>query len=109
MGQYVKLLIKMRREHPGFRMRTAGEIAANIRFMDNLPPGLIAYTIDGVKAGDSWKKILVCLNGSDTVQTVSGGSNNWFSFIRDNQAANTEIVHGDIKLQPRSCSILYVR
>lgn len=106
---YVKTLIKMRKDHPGFRMRTAAEIATNIRFIEKLSPGIIAYTIDAGKTGDSWKKILVCFNGTDTVQTVPGGSNNWFTFIRDNQAVAATILQGGIALQPHSCSILYIR
>lgn len=106
---YVKTLIKMRKDHPGFRMRTAAEIATNIRFIEKLSPGIIAYTIDAGKAGDSWKKILVCFNGTDTVQTVPGGTNNWFTFIRDNEAVAATILQGGIELQPHSCSILYIR
>ncbi|MEI9909114.1 MAG: type I pullulanase [Bacteroidota bacterium] len=35
----VKGLIKMRKEHPAFRMTTAEEIAKNIQFLDKLPCG----------------------------------------------------------------------
>ena len=106
--EYVKALIKMRKEHPAFRMSSAKEIADNIRFMDKLPPGLIAYTIDGAKLGDRWKKILVCFNGTNTLQTVSGGSNNWFSFISGNVLVTPKIIKGDITLEPYSCSLLYI-
>jgi pullulanase len=109
VNQYIKTLIKIRRDHPAFRLQTAGEIASFIRFAENLPAGVISYTINGLKAGDSWKKIWVCFNGTDTVQTVSGGGNNWFTFIRDNGAVKSEIVRGTIQLKPYSCSILYVR
>jgi len=107
--EYVKALIKMRKEHPAFRMRSGQDIAAAIRFLDKLPGGVVAYTIDGVKSGDKWKKILVCFNGTDTVQTVSAGNNNWYSFITDNQVVSPVMVNGKIKLLPRSCSILYVK
>jgi pullulanase len=62
--EYLKKLIKMRKEHPAFRMTTAKEIAEHIRFKDNMPPGLICYTINGEAVNDSWKKIMVILNGS---------------------------------------------
>ncbi len=107
--EYVKTLIKMRKEHPAFRMKTGADIATGISFYKSLPDNLIVYTIDGAKAGDSWKKILVCLNGSNTVQTVSGGSLNWNTFIRDNKLSEPVKIKGSIQLQPHSCSILYVK
>ena len=61
---YVKALIALRKSHPAFRMQEASQIAANIKFLENLPPGLIAYTINGAAVKDNWKKILVVFNGS---------------------------------------------
>lgn len=107
--EYVKTLIKMRKEHPAFRMKTAAGIATGISFYKSLPGNVIVYTLDGAKAGDSWKKILVCLNGSNTVQTVSGGSLNWNTFIRDNELTESAKLKGSIQLQPHSCSIFYVK
>lgn len=104
---YVKSLIKMRKEHPAFRMTQAAAIASGIRFFEKLPAGVVGYTIDGAKTGDKWKKILVFYNGSDTVQTVSAGPGNWTSFIRDNRVLPPATTRGTISLQPHSCSILY--
>jgi len=61
---YVKALIKLRKEHPAFRMKDATQIKDNIRFIDNTPAGTVAYTINGEAVGDRWKKILVVLNGT---------------------------------------------
>ena len=108
MFGYVKDLVKMRKEHPAFRMKNAASIATYIRFLDKLPGGVVAYTIDGAKTGDKWKKILVCFNGTDTVQTVLAGNNNWFSFIRDNRVVSPESEKGKLNLKPRSCSIFYI-
>lgn len=105
---YVKGLIRLRKEHPAFRMRTAKEISTAIHFQEKLPPGVIMYTIDGMLSRDRWKKILVCFNGSDKVQTVSAGTNNWFTFIRDNQFVSQKILNGELSLQPHSCSLLYI-
>jgi pullulanase len=67
---YVKALVRMRKEHPGFRMTTARQIAENIRFLDGFPQGMVAYTINGEAAGDSWKKILVLLNGTNIEHSI---------------------------------------
>ena len=107
--QYTRGLIRMRREHPAFRMTSAKDIAANIRFEENLPPGVIVYTIRGSAAGDRWKQIRVCFNGSDTMRRVSAGEGNWSTFIRDNRIAAGEEWKGSLELAPFSCTILYMQ
>jgi pullulanase len=106
---YVRALVRMRREHAAFRMRRASDIAAAIRFRENLPPGLVAYGIDGSRVRDKWKKIFVCYNGSGKEQTIRLDPGTWNSFIRDNRIQPTWFtVKGDIILKPSSCSIFYI-
>ncbi len=106
---YTRALIRMRRDHRAFRLPTAALIGQCIRFQTGLPDGVIAYTIDGAKAGDSWKKILVCFNGTNTMKRVAVGSGNWISFIRNNQLLANEKRKGALELSPRSCSIIYIK
>ena len=75
--QFIKSLIQIRRTHPAFRMQTAQEIATNLNFEENLPPGIIAYTINGAAVGDSWKKIWVAYNGKQTPQTITLPKGTW--------------------------------
>jgi pullulanase len=60
---HVKKLLQLRKAHPAFRMTTARQVSSHIRFLD-MPAGVVAYTIDGAAVNDSWKKILVVLNGN---------------------------------------------
>jgi pullulanase len=55
--------LQLRKAHPAFRMTTARQVSSHIRFLD-MPAGVVAYTIDGAAVNDSWKKILVVLNGN---------------------------------------------
>jgi pullulanase len=75
--QFIKSLIQIRRTHPAFKMQTAQEIATNLNFEENLPPGIIAYTINGAAVGDSWKKIWVAYNGKQTPQTITLPKGTW--------------------------------
>jgi len=75
--QYIQSLIKIRRSHPAFRMQTAAHIAKYLVFQNNLPEGIIAYTLNGAAVGDSWKKIWVAFNGSQNNQTVQLPAGNW--------------------------------
>jgi len=75
--QFIKSLIQIRRAHPAFRMQTAKEIATNLNFEENLPTGIIAYTINGAAVGDTWKKIWVAYNGKQTPQTITLPKGTW--------------------------------
>jgi pullulanase len=103
---YVQYLIKMRKDHPAFRMKTAKEIAANIRFRENAEAGTIVYEINGKAVGDKWKKILVCFNGTGKNKPVVTGKN-LKSFILNNQVVQQETVMGEMIMKPYSCTILF--
>ncbi|MEI9956232.1 MAG: type I pullulanase, partial [Ferruginibacter sp.] len=66
---YVQALVKMRKAHPAFRMATAAQIQANLKFLP-APPGMIGYEINGAAVGDSWKTIQVWFNGNDKEQLL---------------------------------------
>jgi pullulanase len=68
--QFIKNLIQIRRLHPAFRMQTAAQIATHLQFENNQPAGIIAYSVNGAAVGDTWKKIWVAYNGSQTPQTL---------------------------------------
>ncbi len=106
---YVKALIKMRKDHPAFRMTTAKQIAANIDFDNGIQtaPGMICYMINGSAVGDKWKKVLIIFWGQGKAALTDLPPGKWKSYIRNN-ALSDEIVSGnEIGLAPYSCSILY--
>jgi pullulanase len=104
---YVKALIKMRKEHPAFRMTTAGQVATNLKFIDNLPGGVVAYTINGVAVNDNWKKIQVCFNGTGEIKDLPVEIKNGKVAILNNKIGGNEDVENTITLQPYSCSVFY--
>ena len=70
-------MIQIRRAHPAFRMQTAQQIATHLNFEEQLPSGIIAYTINGAAVGDRWKKIWVAYNGKQTPQTITLPKGTW--------------------------------
>ncbi len=107
--EYIRTMVHMRRAHPAFRMKDPALIARNIRFLPATATGVIAYTIDAAKLGDSWKKILVCLNGTSSLQNINAGSAHWTVFIKDNRPTAEQASRGLFTLKPYSCSIYYIR
>ncbi len=104
---YVKALIAMRKAHPAFRMVSAKDIANNLRFMDDQPVGVIAYTINGKAVKDKWNKIRVYFNGSGEEKTVRTGSAGWSVAIEHNELAKGQLTMQSITLKPYSCTVLY--
>lgn len=104
---YVHFLVQLRKTHPAFRLQTGEQISTLIRFTEQLPGGGIAYTIDGFKAGDSWKKILVCLNNSNQdIQWTS--AENWKPCIVSNSNyTGTPEAGNKLALNAYSCGIYY--
>lgn len=77
---YYKELIRLRKEHPAFRMTTAADIARNLKFdrIDSKKrPNLISFSLINNANGDSWKEIKVVFNGSERAQSVTVGKGEW--------------------------------
>jgi pullulanase len=106
--QYIRALIKMRKEHPAFRMRTAADIAAHLTFQVDTAPGVIAYQIDGRATNDSWKEIMVVFNGNAAAKIVKlpqdGG---WQTHIWNNRISRGRIRSSSMTLKPFSSAILF--
>lgn len=100
---YVKELIKIRKEHPAFRMTTAKQVAQNILFDQHVHERTIAYTINGEALEDSWKTIFIAFNGSDSVKEFSLPDGYW------KMAMDTGglIEPGKVQLKKYSAVILY--
>jgi len=103
---YVKGLIEMRKQHPAFRMKTAAQIAANIKFANKLPPGVVAYTINGAAVKDKWKKIFVIYNGSAKDENIALPAGNWFLFTDQNRISIKKVSQRTLA-KARACSIFY--
>jgi len=105
---YVKALIKMRKEHPAFRMNSAKSIRDNVKFYQNLPPGVVGYEINGSALNDSWKKVLVLFNGTNTEKEITLRETKWKQVIKNNFFPPKLIGEvNSILMNPFSCSIYY--
>ena len=102
--QFIKSLVQIRRAHPAFRMQTAQQIATNINFENNLPTGIIAYTINGAAVGDNWKKIWIAYNGSQTPQTLTLPKGTWKVGLSSNGSSK---IGNNFTLAGSSAVILY--
>ena len=80
--EFVKGLIKIRKEHPAFRMSSQQDISKNLKFTE-VNKNYICYTINAEAVGDSWKKIAVVLNGNGYGQKVKLPNGIWKVIVKD--------------------------
>jgi pullulanase len=106
--QFIRALVRMRAEHPAFRMRTAADIASHLRFQEDTTKGLIVYQLNGESVGDSWKKIMVVFNGSTTSKVINLPKvGAWHTHVWNNRISEGSIRSNTITINPYSASILY--
>ena len=100
--EYTKALIRLRKNYPVFRMHTASEIAQKLRFEENTPSGVLAYTIN-----DQAKRIWVAFNASSTSQQLKLPPGRWHTALAMDGSKKTHT--GSIQLAGHSAVILYLR
>lgn len=105
---YYEELIKLRKDHPAFRMSTTAEIQQNLKFFDT-NDSTIGYTISNNANGDKWKDIAVIINAGTEDTEVTLPSSNWTVVIEGEKAGKdfNKIVPGNkVVVSARTCMIL---
>ncbi len=103
---YVQLLIKIRKAHPAFTMRTAAQIKDNLHFFETVP-GVIGYQIDGTAVKDSWKQIQVWFNGTNVENTIEQPTKKIFKNAIENNCFVAPEPVDKLIMQPYSCTLIY--
>lgn len=81
--EYYKKLIRLRREHPAFRMTTAGEVEKNIVFDKVKADNVVSYSIKHHANGDEWSEIKLIFNGSGAPYAARIPKGSWFVIAED--------------------------
>lgn len=68
--EYYRKLIKLRKNHPAFRMPTSRMIRNHLKFFPVKANNLIGFQIAGNANGDTWQDILVFFNGNNQPMPV---------------------------------------
>jgi pullulanase len=75
--EYYRQMIALRKQHPAFRMTSAGMIRRRLNFIETNNPSTIVYQLTDNANGDKWKTILIILNGSKDAKTVNIPAGKW--------------------------------
>ncbi|KRQ87193.1 Pullulanase precursor [Caloramator mitchellensis] len=107
--EYIKGLVKLRKEHPAFRMSSASEVVKHIIFLDS-PEKCVAFMIHDHANNDIWKDILVIYNSNKSTVEIKI-PNGVYNVVADGRLSGVETlyrIYGDkVKVAPISCIVAY--
>ena len=93
--QYVRNLIALRKAHPAFRLSTQQQCSDVLSFLNNkkegLPEKVLAWELNGLRCGDTWKSILIVANPEETEVSMNLKEGDWITvtdgqkFIEENE------------------------
>ncbi len=104
---YIAGLVRLRREHPAFRMTDDAAVRKAIRFLDS--GRAVAFTIDGTMTDDPWKRILVAYNDEPTALELTLPKGDWRLVVDENRAGveTLSTVRGTITLPAYSMIVAW--
>ncbi len=108
--EYYKGLISLRKLHPAFRLATEQNVQEYLKFIDMNTPNVIAYQLSEHANGDSWREILVILNGNRKPVEVQIPEGEWNVVCHDGQinlAGISVVKTTNFVVAASSASILY--
>src|SRR5690606_3701878 len=83
VNEYYKGLIKLRKQHPAFRMTTKQDINEHLQILRK-EDGVVAFKLGEHANIDDWKNIIVIYNGNAASKTIElPGSGNWHVVVND--------------------------
>ena len=107
--KYYKDLIRLRRDHPAFRLGNAQAVREHLEFLPS-PPCTVAYRLKNHAGGDKWNTIVVVLNGSRQPQTVALPEASYESICEQGAFNLNGINHftgNSVTVPPQSATILH--
>ncbi|MFO7815638.1 MAG: type I pullulanase [Halanaerobiales bacterium] len=109
---YYKGLIKLRKEHPAFRMKDPEMIRRKLHFIES-EDAAIGFILKEHANGDEWKDIYVLYNPQHHWSRFWLGKERKFNIVVNANYAGTESLHSfesdNIKVPPLSAMVLYIR
>lgn len=110
--EYYRQLIQLRKNHPAFRLRSTEAIQNALRFIELESPRelMVAYQLSDHAGGDSWKDILVILNGARQPQSIQLPEGNWL-LAADGQRVDEQgiraVTNGRLRVPASTAYVLF--
>jgi pullulanase len=106
---YIKGIIALRKANPSFRMTTAAQVKAGLKFLPS-PDGTIAYSLAGPKVGKSVSSIVVFHNANTSAQTLTLPKSGTYSVLVEKDKSGVKVLRtfkgASVKIEGRSTIVL---
>lgn len=107
---YIRGLIRLRKEHPAFRLKNAGEIRRFLKFLPS-PENTVAFYLGEYANNDPWRGIVVLFNPGRRKEVFSLPFPGQWQVVVDDNKAGTEPLYyinsAYVELAPISMMVLY--
>ncbi len=107
---YFAGLLELRRNHPAFRLKSAGKIKESLAFLET-PPDTVGFTLGPHAGGDDWKEITVIYNSWDDWAGIELGKRKKRHVVVDDRKAGEEILRSfkdeGIDVPPHSAMVMF--
>jgi pullulanase len=105
---YYAGLIRLRRQHPAFRLRSTEQINQHLDFLHS-PDNTLAFLLKGHVNGDKWNNIIVIYNPNQTDAAVELPAGNWHIVIEQDQVNEQGLgqAEGEVNVASISTMVLY--
>jgi len=107
--QYFQKLIRLRKNHPLFRINDAEQIRKLVNFCTQYQLGVVSYCIQGKEVGDLWNKVILVFNAKP-IPVVIPLPEGKFQVIAKgddiNESGTGEIVSDEVKVEGISMMIV---
>jgi pullulanase len=106
--RYYADLIRLRRNHAAFRMRTARDIREHLSFLES-PENTVMFELAGHANGDRWERILVIYNPNKTDILCPLPLGNWIIAVSQDCISEDCLgrTSGRVIVPHISCMVLY--
>ena len=108
---YYRGLIRLRNEHPAFRLNDADLVRRHLSFLD-APSNVVAFRLADHAGGDVWKDIIVVLNAQPSSVSVSIPEGDYETVAHDGRIDLNGmgwLSGNSVAVAPRSATIIYSR
>lgn len=107
--QYYKNLIRLRHNHPAFRLGSADLVRHHLEFLST-PKGVVAYRLKNYAGRDDWNNIIVVLNANSTMTTVDIPNGHYTKVCSEgliNEDGLGEVHGNQVSVTPLSALIIH--
>ncbi len=109
MFQYYSRLIRLRKNHPAFRLGNADLVRKHLEFLP-VQDCLVAFRLKDHAGGDKWNNIYVILNANSSLRTVNIPKGNYTIVCANgdiNEAGLGQMEGGEVMVDAQSALILH--